>query len=186
MSTLTVAVISHDRLKKLEHLLYELKEQTLQPDKVVVYCSGYESDVIDYLKNKYIHFTISPQPDRKDWGHEKRAIAFQECDTDYIATINDDDQYLFIYLEWMMQAAKLSNAGITYCDFATRTQPDFWVPAKLERGAISNGCMLLKNEVVKRIPYRHRTYAGDWFFVDDCMKAGITFHHVPHTMAFFY
>jgi hypothetical protein len=186
MASLTVAVITHDRLKKLEHLLYELKEQTQQPDKVVVYCSGYEDDVVDYLRGKYKHFTFSVQPNRKDWGHEKRAIAFQECETDYITTINDDDQYPFVFLEMMMKEAKLSKAGIVYCDFATRTQPQFWIDAKLERGSITNGCMLITNQVAKTVPYKHRTYAGDWYFVEDCINAGVTFSKVPHTLAFCY
>lgn len=44
--SITVAVITHDRLSKLEHILYVISEQTVQPDKVEVYYSGYVDEFV--------------------------------------------------------------------------------------------------------------------------------------------
>lgn len=186
MATVTIALISHDRLKKLEHMIYEMQEQTRQPDVIKAYISGYTDREVEYLRKTYPTITFSVQPDKKDWGHDKRAIALKECETDYINTVNDDDQYVLIYLEVMMQDVKLSKADIVYCNFATRTNPDFWIDATLERGRITNGNMLISQKVAHSIEYRHRNYAGDWFFVEDCIKAGITFSKVPLPMVFCY
>ncbi len=182
--TVTVAVITHDRLKKLEHILYCIYEQTVQPDKVVVYYSGYDGNELDDLQDKY-RCEWKSQPDRKDWGHDKRAKALQECTTDWIVTMNDDDQYPFVFLEFMLQHARPNKAGIVYCDFATRTNVDFFVEAKLERGHITNGCMLISREAAK-VPYEHRTYAGDWFYVEECIKRGVIFSKLSKLLFFAY
>jgi len=185
--TVTVAVITHDRARKLEHILYVISEQTVQPDKVVIYYSGYEDGEINHLHEKYQHYTWKSQPDRKDWGHEKRAKALQDCNTDWIVTMNDDDQYPFVFLEFMLQHAKLNkDAEIVYCDFATRTNTDFFVEAKLERGHITNGCMLISRGVANSVPYEHRTYAGDWFFVEECMKRNVEFSKLSQLLFFAY
>lgn len=184
--SVTVAVITHDRLRKLEHILYVISEQTIQPDKVEVYYSGYDGNELDNLQDKYINFEWLSQPDRKDWGHEKRSIALQKCTTDWIVTMNDDDQYPFVFLEFMLQHAKLNPADIIYCDFATRTNPDFFVEAKLERGHITNGCMLINQRVALGIPYTHRTYAGDWFFVEDCIKHDAKFSKLSKMLFYAY
>lgn len=184
--SITVAVITHDRLRKLEHLLYIIGEQTVQPDRVEVYYSGYEDGQLSLLKEKYPNYTWIVQQDKKDWGHDKRANALQKCTTDWIVTMNDDDQYPFVFLELMLQAGKTSGADIVYCDFATRTNPDFCVDAKLERGHITNGCMLINQRVALSIPYTHRTYAGDWFFVNDCINSGVNFHKLNKLLFFAY
>jgi hypothetical protein len=183
--SVTVAVITHDRLEKLKHILYVISEQTVQPDKVEVYYSGY-GDELDSLQDKYQHFTWSSQPDKKDWGHDKRAKALERCETDWIVTMNDDDQYPFVFLEFMLQHAKVNPAGIVYCDFCTRTNPDFFIEAKLERGHITNGCMLISKETAHSVPYEHRTYAGDWFFVEECIRRGVTFSKLNRMLFFAY
>lgn len=184
--TVTVAVITHDRFKKLHHILYVIGEQTVQPDKVIIYASGYSDEQITILRNMYPDYTVIVCPDKKDWGHTKRAEALASCETDYIVTMNDDDQYPFVFLEMMLQKAKQTDAGIVYCDFATRTNPDFFVSAKLERGHITNGCMLVKQSVALSVPYTHREYAGDWFFIEDCIKRDVSFSKLDHCLFFAY
>lgn len=184
--SVTVAVITHDRLKKLEYLLYQISEQTTQPDKVEVYHSGYDDGELNILQNKYPNYNFISQPDKKDWGHDKRAVALQHCTTDWIVTMNDDDQYPFVFLEFMLQAGKTSEADVVYCDFATRTNESFFVNAELERGHITNGCMLINQRVALSIPYSHRTYAGDWFFVEECVRSGVRFHKLDMCLFFAY
>lgn len=184
--SVTVAVITHDRLKKLEHILYIISEQTVQPDLVEVYHSGYEGDELNELQDKYPHFKWLSQPDRKDWGHDKRAIALEHCTTDWIVTMNDDDQYPFVFLEFMLQHAKLNKADVIYCDFSTRTNRDFAVEAKPERGYITSGCMLISKKVANTVPYEHRSYAGDWFYVEKCLERGHTFSKLSKMLFFAY
>lgn len=184
--SVTIAVITHDRLRKLEHLLYIISEQTVQPDRVEVYYSGYEDGQLSLLKEKYPNHTWIVQQDKKDWGHDKRANALQHCTTDWIVTMNDDDQYPFVFLEFMLQHAKLNKAGVVYCNFATRTNENFFIDAKLERGHITNGCMLISQKVATTIPYSHRLYAGDWYFVEDCMKSGVVFSKLDKLLFFAY
>lgn len=184
--TVTVAVITHDRFKKLQHILYVIGEQTVQPGRVVIYASGYSHEQIQVLKNMYPEYGLVICPDKKDWGHTKRAEALADCETDYIVTMNDDDQYPFVFLEYMLGHAKTSNADIVYCDFATRTNPDFFISAKLERGHITNGCMLIKQSVARSVPYDQRVYAGDWFFVEECIKRNVVFSKLGKCLFFAY
>lgn len=183
--SITVAVITHDRLEKLKHILYVISEQTVQPDKVEVYYSGY-GDELDDLQDKYRSFEWHSHPDKKDWGHDKRATALHNCTNDWIVTMNDDDQYPFVFLEFMINHARLSEAEVIYCDFATRTNKDFFIDAGLERGRITNGCMLISKKVATSVPYTHRTYAGDWFFVEECIKRGVTFSKLNKMLFFAY
>jgi len=185
--TLTIAVITHDRFKKLQHILYVIGEQTVQPDKVVIYASGYSHEQIQVLKNMYPEYGLVICPDKKDWGHTKRSEALANCDTDWIVTMNDDDQYPFVFLEFMLQHAKLNKeAQVVYCDFATRTNSDFFIESKLERGHITNGCMLISKHTATTVPYEHRTYAGDWFFVEECIKRGTIFSKLNKLLFFAY
>jgi hypothetical protein len=184
--TTTIAVITHDRFKKLNHLLYEIGEQTVQPDRVEIYASGYDSTQIDDLIKSYPDYEVLVHPDKKDWGHDKRAIALTNCQTDYIVTMNDDDQYPYVFLEFMLNHAKITRADIVYCDFATRTQEQFLVDAKLERGSITNGCMLIGRKIANRVPYDHRTYAGDWYFVEECIKRKVKFEKLALPLFFAY
>lgn len=94
--------------------------------------------------------------------------------------------YPFVFLEFMINHARSNKADIIYCDFATRTNKDFFIDAGLERGRITNGCMMISKEVANTVPYTHRTYAGDWFFVEECLKRGKTFSKLSNLLFFAY
>ena len=91
--TITAAILTHERPKKIKNMIYQLENQTERFDKIKIYASGYDEEEFNWCK-----YDVEYQPDKKDWGHAKRAAAINECDTDYILCACDDDIYLYHFL----------------------------------------------------------------------------------------
>jgi hypothetical protein len=180
--TTTVAIVSHERLKKLRHMVYQLENQTEPFDQIKLYVSGYEPEELSWCK-----YPISYQPDRKDWGHEKRAIAMNECNTDYIVCASDDDIYLYHFLAKMKAKAMETQADIVYCNFRTNAKGDApYVDSRPQFQYITNGNMIIKTELAKRVPYSYREYGADGRWVDDAIRAGATTAKVEECLFFHY
>lgn len=178
---ISVAIVSHNRLESLKNMIHTIKNQTYPIHELKIFCSGYDEEVIKSLGVDY-----SMEPDRKDWGHDKRAKALKWFTGDYILTASDDDQYLFTFLERMIKSIGEARPDIIFCDFATKTRPEYYLEASLNRGCITNGCLLTSKEIAATVEYTDRNYGGDWNFVSDCISAGALFHHVPETLFFHY
>ena len=183
MLTVTAAIVSHERPKKLKNMVYQIENQTEPFDVIKLYVSGYEPEELSWCK-----YPVSFQPDRRDWGHEKRSIAMNECTTDYILCASDDDIYLYHFLQKMKEKAEETKADIIYCNFRTqgRANSQPYIDAQPIYRSITNGCMLVKSDLIKRVPYTYREYAADGRWVDEAIKAGATTAKVDECLFFHY
>ena len=181
--TVTAAIASHARPKKLPFMVYQLENQIEPFDKIKLYVSGYEPEELSWCKHP-----ISYQHDRNDWGHEKRAMACAECDTDYIVCCSDDDIYLFQFLQELKKKAEKTNADIVYNNFYAhnRRGSNPYIDAKPQYRHITNGCMLIKTEFVHKHPYNYRVYGADGKWVDDAVKFGAKTAKVDECLSFHY
>lgn len=183
MLTVTAAIISHARPKKLPFMVYQVENQIEPYDKIKLYVSGYEPEQLAWCK-----YPISYQHDRNDWGHQKRAIACSDCDTDYIVCCNDDDIYLFHFLQRLKEKAEQTKADIVYNNFYAHnragTQP--YIDAKPEYRHITSGCMMIKTEFIHKHPNTYSNYGADGWWVNDAIKAGATTAKVDECLSFHY
>lgn len=175
---ISVCITTHNRMEALKNAIQTVKNQTYPIFELKVYASGYNPDDL-----KSLGVPASIEQDYKDWGHHKRAKAMQELTGDYIWTVCDDDQYPYTFLERMLPGMQ-AEADIIYCDYATKTRPEYWCEAALERGHIGNGCILVSNKMAKSVPYVDRSYGGDWIFIKSCLDAGATTHHIKEHIFF--
>lgn len=176
---ISVCITTHNRLEALKNAIYTVQNQTYPIYKIQVYASGYDP----YKVDPQLNVPVSFEHDYKDWGHHKRAKAMRELDGDYIWTVCDDDQYLLTFLERMLPGMQ-ADADIVYCNFATKTRPEYWCKAELERGKIGNGCILVSKRIAAITPYADMSYGGDWLFIEACLKNGATTYHVDESLFF--
>lgn len=174
----SVCITSHNRLEQLKNAIYYVKHQSYPIYDIKVYASGYEDDELSGLG-----VDVSYEHDYQDWGHHKRAKAYKEMAGDYFWTVADDDTYPLTFIERMTPGMK-TGADIVYCDYATKTNPEYWCKASLERGHIGNGNILVSKRISQMTPYTDCTYGGDWIFIDSCLKNGATTHYIEESLHF--
>jgi hypothetical protein len=184
MSTITAAIVTHQRPKQLKFMVWMLENQTELFDEIKIYASGYDEDELSWVK-----YPISYQPDKKDWGHEKRAMAMNEAETDYVLCASDDDIYPYHFLEQMKKGVEDSQADIIACDFRTQREADGepYHTAEPKLGGVTSGSMIIKTSFVKNIcSYDHRDFGADGKFAQDAISKGGTFYRVPELLFFHY
>lgn len=176
MPSVSVCITSHNRIEQLKNAIYYVKHQSYPIHEIKVYASGYDPDSLSGLG-----VDISYEHDYQDWGHHKRAKAYKELTGDYIWTVADDDTYPLTFIERMTPGM---DADIVYCDFATKTRPEYWCKASLNRGCIGNGNVLISKRIAGITQYSDCTYGGDWLFIEACIKNGATTHYIPESLHF--
>lgn len=174
----SVCITTHNRLEQLKNSIYYVKHQSYPIHEIRVYASGYPNDSLSGLGVDVFY-----EHDYQDWGHHKRAKAFKEMTGDYFWTVADDDTYPLTFIERMTPGME-TGADIVYCDYATKTKPEYWCKASLERGHIGNGNILVSKRIAQMTPYTDCTYGGDWIFIEACLRNGATTHYIPESLHF--
>lgn len=185
---ISAAIVSHNREKQLRNMIWQLENQIVPFSKIKLYVSGYEDQLKD-LEKKY---EISYQPDKKDWGHDKRATAVRESDTRYILCASDDDVYTYHFTEAVHRYLESEPEGQIYAvDWRTQRESSWdhygYHIAEPVLGGVTSGCMVLDSEFVNENNcYTQRDFGADGVLVLNIMKAGGKFVRVPYTCFFHY
>jgi Glycosyl transferase family 2 len=185
---ITAAIVSHSRKKQLLNMIWQLENQIVPFKEIKLYVSGYEPDELAYLAPKY---QITYCRDLKDWGHDKRSQAINECTTPYILCAGDDDIYVYHFTEAITKAMeKDPGAQIYATDWRTQKESsaDYYGYhiVKPELNNITSGCMVLDADFVRQNDcYKFRDYGADGRLAEAIMAAGGRFVRVPY-MAFFH
>jgi hypothetical protein len=193
MSEITAAIVSHNRRKQLENMIWQLENQIEPFAQIKLYVSGYEDGELDHLAKKY---RISYQPDKKDWGHDKRAIAINECETKFIVTASDDDIYVYHFTQAMQRTIDLvGDAQVYVCNWRTQREEssgtygyhDMSKEGEPRVGAVTSGCMVLDAEFIRsKQLYTTRDFGADGQLYVNISQAGGKIVQVPYTLFFHY
>jgi len=120
---ITAAIVSHNRETQLRNMIWQLESQIEPFAEIKLYVSGYEEEALKDLEKKY---KVSFQPDKKDWGHDKRALAIKECETKYILCASDDDIYTYHFTEAVMKGMdKDPDCQLYATDWRTQRESHF-------------------------------------------------------------
>lgn len=168
MTGITVCIASiPPRAVLLQRALASVRRQTLQPDAVIV------------VKDR----------DREGAAVTKnRALA--EVTTEYVAFLDDDDEFREDHLEMLYASAKATGADVTYGWYevigGTDPRPDrFGMPFDadlLRQGSYIHTAPLVRTEKLRQVggfqpqPHSHLDDWGAWVAMLDL---GATFVHVP-------
>lgn len=162
--TFTAVVTSHDNPEGLRYILRNLAEQTRRPDEIIVLMSvedsSYSGVNIDGHDATFIY-----QPNRNDWGHEKRATGLGLAQGDYVGFFNDDDMYDLSYIAMMMAEAE-AGADVVYCDWSGISNCSFCL------GSSTSGNYIVRTELAREVGYTDRHYEADGTFIDRIRESG--------------
>jgi hypothetical protein len=153
----------------LRKILGNLRYQTRSCDEVRVYLSDTPHAVVLDLREDFPEYHFSPQPNRNDWGHEKRSIGVAEAQSDYLGFFNDDDSYAMDYVERMMGEAE-AGAGVVYCSWNEIAECGFHL------GSSTAGNFIVASGLAREVGYNSRAYVADGEFIN-------ALHHATDSIA---
>ena len=173
--TFTAVATVHENNDGWQYMLLNLEEQTRRPDELIVLYSGVDPIHI-WGSMKFNRGLWSPQPNKNDWGHDKRAKGLMRAKGDYVGFFNDDDSYDLRYIEKMMIAAEMSGADAVYCDWSGIPSCDFCL------GSSTSGNYIVRTELGRQVGYTDRHYEADGTFIDKIREAADRVVKVPELL----
>lgn len=175
MATFTAVVIAHADRENLVRVLGSLEKQTRKADETIALCSDID---IDGLQENFPSVKFHIEPDRSDWGHEKRAKGLDLATSEYIAWFNHDDTYHKTFIERMMVPAD-AGASVVYCGWSKNAYPFFG------KYQCTSGNFIANVRYARTAGYHDRHYEADATFIDELAKLGgkidfvseVLYHH---------
>lgn len=173
--TFTAVVTSHDNPEGLAYILRNLEQQTRRPDEVLVYVSDTLGSNAFAFARRFGLNLLSFQPNRNDWGHEKRALGLERATGDYVGFFNDDDMYDLSYIAMMMAEAE-AGADAVYCDWSGISNCTFCL------GSSTSGNYIVRTALAREVGYTDRHYEADGTFIDRIRESGARIVKVPQLL----
>jgi GT2 family glycosyltransferase len=189
MPEIAAVIVSHNRRKQLVNMIWQLENQIVPFKDIKLYVSGYEDGELIELEKKY---EIVYCRDMKDWGHDKRAQAINECRSPYLLCASDDDVYTYHFTEAIAKMMlERPGAQIYATDFRTQREADSSTYghhiAEPVNGHVTNGCMVIDAAFARDHKcYKYRHYEADGKFCEEVVEAGGKFVRVPYLAMFHY
>jgi hypothetical protein len=170
--------VAYERYEPLEILIRCFLIQTC-PDWVlhIVYDGPAPQRIMDIIepfthgnrKDDRIHFYQSDER-YQNYGHPNRRSMLQsiKCDTkDFILLSNDDNYYVPVFIEKMIEVAK-PNTGIIYCNTVhSHMQYDINV-SELKENFIDIGAFIVRSDVAKATGFNHDHFSADGRYAEEC------------------
>lgn len=164
----TAIVTSHANPLGTANIIEMLQGQTRVVDEIIVLASG--EDIEDLPMPPVVW--ARQEPDREDWGHEKRAAGVDMATGDLLGFFNSDDWYEPTYIEEMVDA--IGEHDIVFCDFKSHLFGGNVVQTSAKHGKCTSGNFLVRTDLAQAVGYNHREYNADWKFIEDLLKEGAT------------
>jgi hypothetical protein len=174
MATFTAIVTAHADEKGMLRALGALLSQSRKPDEILVFASNIDCS---YARKIYTGATFYEEPDREDWGHEKRAKGLDLATSDYAGWFNHDDSYDPHYIAEMMWQAELGH-DVVYCGWSKIKDPEF------ASGSSTSGNYIVKVDIARSAGYTDRHYEADGTFIDRIYKLTKSIRFLPGTLYF--
>jgi glycosyltransferase involved in cell wall biosynthesis len=131
-----------------------LLEQTRPPDEIIVLASD---TPLEIARKLYPGATFYEEPNRNDWGHEKRAKGLDLATSDYTGWFNHDDSYGRTYIEKMMAQ---EGSDVVFCGWSKSSTPDFRL------GSSTSGNYIVRTSYARTVGYKDRHYEADGTFIN--------------------
>jgi glycosyltransferase involved in cell wall biosynthesis len=179
---LTVYCVAYKRYDKIAVLVHSFMCQTYCDFRLVVIHDGHDAEMQELLaalKKRYparldYFFTENRF---NDHGHSLRAIAIEQCNSEFIMITNDDNYYVPVFLEKMFEKIDGERLEFVLCDMVHNYD---WRPrggkdsynafiTEPRKDRVDIGCFIVKTAVAKEVGFRDRSFAADGTFVDDIM-----------------
>ncbi len=160
-------------------IIEEMLNQSYKKKQILVFCS--DIDIMP-LRKKYPKIEFFDVPNRKDWGHTKRAMGLTFAEGKYVCFANDDDRYDPKFLEIMVGILDQSGAELAYCDWQEKTLKGKRAFAQLIKGGITSGNFVVDTKRANKVGWQTRLYASDWYFMRDLLKDKVQIVYVPHSL----
>lgn len=114
---------------------------------------------------------IETKERKGNYGHPLRQWALNEFELgDYTVISNADNYYTPVFCEYMLKGFKRSHTAVaSYCTETVHSYKAWQVlPAKLQRGFLDCGAVMVKTEVAKEIGWRDiESHSADWIYFAD-------------------
>ena len=160
-------------------IIQAMLNQTYPNKQLLVFCSDVDMQSFTNQDSQCEFFDV---PNRRDWGHSKRAMGIAFAEGKYVCFVNADDEYEPNFLEIMGGVLEKEKADFAYCDFKDKTIDFDRVAAKLVKGGMTSGNFVVKSDKAKKVGWQHRVYASDWYFIRDLLKERIDIVYVPYSL----
>ena len=157
MATFTAVVTAHKDESGLRRVISDLLTwQVRKPNEIIALAS--EIDLTS-LRKEFPSVTFHEEPNKEDWGHDKRAKGLDLASGDYIAWFNHDDSYNPDFIEQMMREAE-NGADVVYCGWSGNSNPEF------KASNSTSGNYIVRTQVGRNAGYGDRHYEADGTFIN--------------------
>ena len=166
----TAVVIAHQNKPELLTLLENLKQQTRPVDEVILcVCCMDASDIVADIKLLDIH--------RDDIGQSKCDMGLRLSTGDYTFLASSDDEYHPEFIERLLG----QNTDLILSGFHSHLVGEVAHSEPIV-GRVTRGSFLVNTRKAVEVGYNHRNYEGDGLFIEDMVKAGASWSHVPEVL----
>lgn len=158
-----------NRINTLYCLTYSLLAQTYNNFEIIIHHDGPLEN--KSLKDKFeqldsrIKFICS-ESRKNNWGfHERYNLAIEDHDSCYILFTNDDNYYVPIFLESMINLLTNNKYNLAFCNLIHNERNYCMIDTYPEIGYIDLGCFISCVDLIKKIPwkYMHKEADGEYF-----------------------
>lgn len=164
----------------VESIVEAFERQTYPNKHLVVVCNNDDVEVDEFASvvKRVPGSRVLFQPADRSLGHCLN-VAIQEVDTEYIAKIDDDDEYGADYLADMMLTFAFSDAQIAgkrsyhaYMHSTDQTVLRFPGQEFAHVDDVIGGTLVFRREVAVKLPFENRARGTDTVFLGACRRAG--------------
>lgn len=162
MPSFTAVVTAHNH--DPGPILRNLREQTRQPDEILLFISTTEKT---YRLSHLEGVTVFLAPDRQDWGHEKRALGLKLATGDFIGWFNHDDEYEPDYIAALLSAIKDNDADVAFCNWSHGGRGlNVNNACAFAGGNSTSGNWIGRTSLIREVGYLSRDYSADAHLID--------------------
>lgn len=161
MPTFTAIVTAHESESGLRRAISDLLTwQVRKPDEIIVLASDID---LTALRKEFPSVTFHEEPNKNDWGHDKRAKGLDLASGDYIGWFNHDDSCHPDYVQEMMELAESGN-DVVYCGWSKDPRPSY------RSASSTSGNYIVSTATAREAKYTDRHYEADGTFIDRISK----------------
>lgn len=163
-----------NRINTLNCLIYSLLSQTYKNFKIIIHHDGplENKDLKRQFENIDPRISFIETEERKNnWGFDIRhKLAVEDDDCEYILFTNDDNYYVPIFLQSMMQIFHDLDTELCYCNLVHNERDYKVIDTYPLIGYIDLGCFITSKRLIKETPWEHNHKEADGVYFQELFK----------------